>query len=101
MRHFFVRPHEQKSPIRQRSEARRTPRQYDKPMTLQFEIPDNLRPEQAVDVAGSRDFESRPQFLCYHTPSDQFSAFQDEHLSSCPSQISSSDKSVVARADNY
>ena len=100
MGHFFVGSHQQVAAIGQGRETRWAARQHGKAMALEFEIADDFRTEEAVDVTGGGDFEAGPEFLGDDAAADEFAAFEDEDFSSRAREISGSDEAVMACTDN-
>jgi len=74
--------------------------QHDKALAFEFEITDDFRPEEAVDVAGGGDFKAGPEFLGDDASADPFAAFEHEDFSPGAGEIRGSDETVMARADN-
>ena len=100
MRHFLVGAHQQVAAIGQGSEAGRAAWKHDETMPLQFQVANDFRSKQTVDITGGGNFEAPPQFFGHDTTADQLTAFQDQNLPSCPRQVSRGHKAVMPCTHN-
>src|SRR6266581_2666619 len=69
-------------------------------MSLEFEIANDLRTKEAIDVTGRGDFEARPKFFGHDAASNEFAPFEDEHFSSRAGEVSGGHQAVMTCADN-
>ena len=100
MGHLLVGPHQQVAAVGEGGEARRTARQHLEAVPLELQIADDLRTEEAVDVAGGGDLEAGPELFGDGAAAEQFAAFEDEHLAAGSREIGGGDQAVVAGADD-
>ena len=100
MGHFLVGPQQERATVGKWGEGRWAPGQHGKAMTFQFEIPDDLRAQEAVDVRRGRHLEPGPQLLGGTGAAQNLAAFEDHNLKAGPGGIGRGDESVVPTADN-
>jgi hypothetical protein len=100
VRQLFVRPHEEGATIRERRERRRRTRQHLEAVFFEFEIANDFRAEETVDVGGAGDFAAGPNFFGDAASAENVAAFEDEDFLPRLGEIRSGDEAVVARANN-
>ncbi len=100
MGQFLVGPHHQIAAVGKRRERRRAARQHLEAVLLQFQVADDLRPQQAVDVGGRGDLEAGPDFFGDAAAADDFAAFQHQGFIALLGQIRRRDEAVVPGADD-
>ena len=67
----------------------------------QVQVPDDLRPQQADDVAGDREAEARDDLLGDGGAAQDVPALQDQRLEPGPRQVRGGDEAVVPSADDH
>jgi hypothetical protein len=69
-------------------------------VSLEIEIPDNLGPEEAVDVCGGGDLVAGPQLLGDAGAAEELATLQDQNLDAGSGQVGGGHQTVVTTADN-
>src|SRR5262245_33703503 len=69
-------------------------------MPFEFEVADDFRAEQAVDVAGGGTFEPGPKFFGDDAATDQCAPFEHEHLAASAREIRGRDEPVMPCPDD-
>ena len=67
----------------------------------QVEVADDLRPEQADDVARDREAEARDDLLGDRRAAEHVAPLEDERLEAGPRQVGGGDEPVVPSADDH
>src|SRR5690242_12483863 len=69
-----------------------------KAVRLQLQVADNLRPQQAAEIGGSRDSISRPDLLGDTGPSDDLAPLQHQYAPAGLRQIASGNQPIMSCA---
>ncbi len=96
----LVGPQHERAAVRKGRERGRVPGQHLEAVPLEIEIPDDLGPEQAVDVGGRGHLEAGPQLLGDAGAAQHFAALEYQHFDPGPGEVRGGDQTVVATADN-
>src|SRR5436309_2359183 len=96
-----VGPEEEKSSIRKRAEALRVEGHLPQPELGEFEVLNDLRPEQSRHVRRGADLESWRDFVRDARAADAIRPLDDDHSEARLRQIVRGDQAVVARPDDH
>src|SRR5437867_3192728 len=94
-------PEEEKSSIRKRAEALRVEGHLPQPELGEFEVLNDLRPEQSRHVRRGADLESWRDFVRDARAADAIRPLDDDHSEARLRQIVRGDQAVVARPDDH
>ena len=97
-RSFFVVPDPQGVVSTQWLQASGIERIHREPVTLEFQLVNNLVLQQMTDVRAGRDLEAGEKFFGDATPADRASGLEHKHLGSCPCKVTGGHQTVVAAA---
>src|SRR5207245_2684443 len=91
---------QQVAAVGERREGGRVARQQLEAVPLQFEIPDDLRAQQAVHIGGRGHFKPRPQLFRDAGAAHHLAALKHQHPPPRPGEVGRGHETVVAGADD-